>query len=358
MKLHRVMVAGLASLLALSCHDATTGIDPNFSQGGNPGGPGGGGGGGGVASVEVTPAMSELVGGGTVQLTAVAKNRKGKIMTDVSFTWSSSNAGVATVSQSGVVTGVAVGGPVTITASTGGKRPVVGTATVSVVPQPQWALDFNDAWATVSDHSDLDLSATWTLEAWIKPRNVGSSDFQHVISKWNGGGNSSFTLEIHAGYLRSGIHDGVNPTQAVESYGSLVNDQWQHVAITLENGTLSLYINGVLDRTYAGSQTPMNSDRPLSFGREGPPYGGWRYDGLIDEVRVWNVARTAAQLLGAMNVRLVGTEAGLVGYWRFDEGTGDVAFDATGRGHNAQLGNLVGPDANDPVWSTDRAPIP
>lgn len=226
------------------------------------------------------------------------------------------------------------------------------------ITQPSYSLDFRDAWATVSDHADLDLSTTWTLEAWIKPRSVALSEFQHVVSKWDGGGNASYTLEVHAGHLRSAIHDGVNPTQAVESFGTLANDQWQHVAITLENGTLSLYINGLLDRTYTGSQTPMISDRPLSFGREGPPYGGWRYDGLIDEVRVWNVARTGAQLLGAMNLRLVGSEAGLAGYWRFDEGTGDVAFDATGRGLNAQLGNLVGPDANDPIWSTDRAPIP
>jgi hypothetical protein len=221
---------------------------------------------------------------------------------------------------------------------------------------PNYALDFADAWVTVPDHADLDLTTTWTLEAWINPHNVAGG-FQHVISKWDGGGNASYTLEVRGSRLRSGVHDGVNPTQAVESVGTLSNDVWQHVAITLESGTLRLYINGVLDRTFTGSQTPMNSDRPVSFGREGPPFGGWRYDGLIDEVRIWNVARTEAELAAAVNERLDGDEAGLVGYWPFDEGSGDVAGDATGSGHDGQLGNAVGPDANDPQWTEDAAPV-
>jgi hypothetical protein len=219
-----------------------------------------------------------------------------------------------------------------------------------------FALDFNDDYVTVPDHTDLDLSATWTIEAWVKPHNLSFP--QHIVSKWNGGGDASYVLEIStAGGLRSAIHDDVNPTQVVESFGSLAANAWQHVAITLDNGTLRLYIGGALDRTFTGSQTPMNSTRPVSFGREGPPFGDWRYDGQIDEVRIWNIARTGPEIADYVDVRLGGSEAGLVGYWRFDEGDGDFIGDSTARGHDGVGGNGIGRDSYDPQWTTDAAPI-
>jgi WD40 repeat protein len=91
-----------------------------------------GGGSASVYTVEVTPAVAEVVVGYTVQLTAVAQDRKGNVLPDVAFSWSSDDPAVAQVSESGIVTGISVGGPVTITASTGGKKPVTGTAVVIV----------------------------------------------------------------------------------------------------------------------------------------------------------------------------------------------------------------------------------
>ena len=71
------------------------------------------------------------------------------------------------------------------------------------------------------------------------------------------------------------------------------------------------------------------------------------FDGLIDDVRVWSVARSSAALAGDHDVTLTGTEAGLVGYWRLDEGAGAGAGDSTTAGNTL---SLVGP----PGWS----PIP
>jgi predicted metalloprotease len=225
------------------------------------------------------------------------------------------------------------------------------------IPSPALSFDGASQFVEVPDHSDLDLSSTWTLEAWIAPTDVARSNFQHVISKWNGGGDASYTLEIRAGHLRAGIHDGAT-TWAFESTGLLVNDVWQHVAITFDNGLLSLYIDGVLDAAWTGVPTPMNSTRPVSLGREGPPFNSRYYAGLMDEVRMWSVARSGVELAGAMHALLSGTEAGLVGYWRFNEGEGDVAYDLTQRGHEGRLGSAVGPDANDPLWWSPGAPVP
>jgi hypothetical protein len=85
-----------------------------------------------VASVVVTPASTDLLVGGTRQLTAKAYDADGEVVhrrKGRRFTWSSSAPNVVSVSESGRVTALAVGGPVTITARTGD---VEGTALVTV----------------------------------------------------------------------------------------------------------------------------------------------------------------------------------------------------------------------------------
>jgi hypothetical protein len=225
-----------------------------------------------------------------------------------------------------------------------------------VLPPPNYALQFNQTYVEVPDAPSLDLSRTWTIEAWVKPQSVGLGSYQHVVSKWNGGGNASYSMEIYQGRLGSGVHDGVR-NSILHTTATLLDDVWQHVAATYDNGTMCLYINGVLDGCMSGCVTAMNSDRPVSIGHEGPPWGGWWYYGLVDEVRVWNVARTAAQLASGMGARLSGSENGLAGYWRFDEGQGDVAHDASPFGNHGRLGATVGSDAADPLWTTTAAPI-
>lgn len=218
------------------------------------------------------------------------------------------------------------------------------------------ALSFSgpSAFVEIPDAPSLDLRERWTLEAWIRPAAPGGT-FQHVLSKWNGGGDASYTLEVHAGHLRVAIHDGISPSQALESLAELTPDTWQHVAATYQAGSLRLYIGGRLDRVAHGVIAPMNSTRPLSIGHEGPPFNGWQYAGAIDEVRVWRTARTERQLQETAARPLSGREAGLVGYWRFDEGGGQVARDRSASGNHGRLGATREPDASDPAWTLDVA---
>jgi hypothetical protein len=211
------------------------------------------------------------------------------------------------------------------------------------------ALDFTAAYVQVPDADVLDLGATFTLEAWIRPHNVAASAYQHVISKWGGGANASYVLQVHAGRLGVGIHDGT-VNSVLESTAALVDGAWQHVAATFDHGTLRLYVNGVLDAEMSGAVAPMASTQPLNFGQEHSlGYTGWSYDGIIDEIRIWNVALSERQLARNMAKRLRGTERGLVGYWRFDEGSGAVAYDATPNGLDGALGGAV--------WTVDAAPV-
>ncbi len=81
-----------------------------------------------VASVTVSPATASVQAGQTVQLTATPKDASGNALSGRIVTWASSNAGVATVSGAGLVTGVATGSA-TITASSEGQN---GSTTITV----------------------------------------------------------------------------------------------------------------------------------------------------------------------------------------------------------------------------------
>ena len=96
-----------------------------------------------VASVEVTPASTSVSVGGTVQLTATAKDAAGQPLTGRTFTWSTNAPSVATVSSSGLVTGQGEG-PATITATSEGKS---GTSSVTVSAGGQLAQI--GAWSSV-----------------------------------------------------------------------------------------------------------------------------------------------------------------------------------------------------------------
>lgn len=85
-----------------------------------------------VASVDVSAPASDLQVGGTLQLTATAKDAKGNALTGRTISWASVSPAIATVSSSGVVTGVTAGSA-TITATIEGKS---GSQTVNVLPPP------------------------------------------------------------------------------------------------------------------------------------------------------------------------------------------------------------------------------
>jgi len=248
--------------------------------------------------------------------------------------------GQNTLSATATGTGIA-GNPVTFAA----------TAT-----SPQnTALDFLQSYINVPDNPALDLTSTWTLEAWVYPRAAGNGADQDIISKWGGNPGASYILQINGtGVIRLVTSNGTT-NSIVLGATHLANNSWQHVAATFAQGTLQLYLNGVLDQTATGVMVPYVGTEPVAFGREGN-FAGGTLNGLIDEVRLWNVTRSAAEIATFMGQKLGGSEPGLAGYWRFDEGSGQVTLDATGQGNDGRLGTSTSADAWDPLWSSN-APV-
>jgi hypothetical protein len=98
-----------------------------------------------------------------------------------------------------------------------------------------------------------------------------------------------------------------------------------------------------------------NANNSNLFIGESPGFPGRVFNGKIDEVRIWNVARAQPQIQNTMNTILTEEyystpDSGLVGYWRLDEGTGQTVEDLSFYASNAILGTTLNPDANDPTW--------
>ena len=110
-----------------------------------------------VASVVVSPPSSSVIVGQTVQLTASTRDAQGGNLTNRTVTWTSTNTAVATVSATGLVTAVTIGGPVTIVASSEGQD---GSATVTVIPPPVATVSVSPTSPSLTPLAVVQLTAT------------------------------------------------------------------------------------------------------------------------------------------------------------------------------------------------------
>jgi hypothetical protein len=164
------------------------------------------------------------------------------------------------------------------------------------------------------------------------------------------GGTPPGTLDPYT----NGSFDNDNQPSGIADFAT--NDQWIHFAMTYDQTAVTLYVNGVQQTQKTGAGMLATALTQLTIG--GNPRGAY-FNGKIDEFRVWNVARTQQQIMATMGHGLKGDEAGLVGYYKFDDGEGTTAKDSvTTAGHTAHDGVLmaVSPAMN-PVWVDSTAPI-
>jgi len=129
-------------------------------------------------------------------------------------------------------------------------------------------------------------------------------------------------------------------------------DEWTHVAGVYDGSAMFVYVNGTLQAEAAVTGAITRAD----IRGRGTILGGlagtvdvldqW-FTGDLDEVRIWEVARTATEIRTHMH-RPVAAQPGLIGYWPFDEGTGASTADHSGFGYHGQLSNFHG--NGQPAW--------
>lgn len=149
-----------------------------------------------------------------------------------------------------------------------------------------------DSAADVADSPLLDVHAV-TMEAWVKPSALpGNGNRAGVIDV-----NGQYGMFIHAGgTLACSFSSGV---ALPDTPALLAVDRWSHVACTYDGTTGIIYIDGkVASMATNGGTMATAGTTGASLAADNPPGAGSRLLGLIDEVRLYSAARTAAQICG------------------------------------------------------------
>ncbi|VAW47644.1 Rhs family protein, partial [hydrothermal vent metagenome] len=123
---------------------------------------------------------------------------------------------------------------------------------------------------------------------------------------------------------------------------------WTHVAGTFDGTTQKLYVNGQLVNQRIGASFKEQSYMLIGAIRFAGVYQSF-FQGEIDELRIWNHARTEQELRDNMSQSLLGNEVGLMSYWRFDEGAGNQTFDSSPAGYAGSFSS--------PTWQPSGAPL-
>lgn len=187
------------------------------------------------------------------------------------------------------------------------------------------------------------LGSSYTKEAWIRITNLALSN--NLISGGNADGQHAFHAATGSGNRLSAGHNG-NYTMVQDPTPLLVNT-WYHVAVTydLATTTMRLYKNGVLVSTNTAVPA-YNAGNMVRLGCSAAAAGV--FGGMMDEVRLWNYARTGADIATYMNCELTGTELGLNQYYRFNQGTASAnnaglttLTDLAGTAQNGTLVNFA-----------------
>lgn len=214
---------------------------------------------------------------------------------------------------------------------TGSRRVVVGLmactllAALAVAPAAQ-AQPFG-AWMNLAGnpqhgyvripHSTaLNPTGALTVEAWVNLRDAnGSGGCSSLVGK---GWTQAWWLGICGTTFRTYLKG----SSSQRNGGVIPNGQWTHVAVVFNGSERRHYINGELVATFAETAPLTTSTAEVRIGSD----VSWQFtpQGSIDEVRLWNVARTTAQIRDAINVRINTAQPGLVSVWALDGNSTDV----------------------------------
>jgi hypothetical protein len=173
---------------------------------------------------------------------------------------------------------------------------------------------------------DFDIGNEFTVEAWIFASSWKAEAWQgSIITKDNHpAGQTPAGFAFRAG--KNGTLSMVMSTDGdwfeIQTDPIMNTNQWYHVATVVDNGTLSLYVNGVLMNSVAYPGSPVNNGEMVKIG-DSVGWPGRNWDGILDEIRIWNVARTATELADNQLTDFTGNEPGLVAYLPMNEGSSD-----------------------------------
>lgn len=219
------------------------------------------------------------------------------------------------------------------------------------------ALRFDGVLDQARSNADFTLN-TMTLEAWVYVTH-GSHGWGGLAA-WGRDGEAAWEVAINVnGSLSFQTNWGKPEQQRVDSEQSVGANGWHHVAVSFDGQRARLYLDGQPDRvkTWAHPIVPGSQWYWMGLGMNFP--GGDEFLGVtVDELRIWDRARSLEEIRATLGAPLRGTEAGLFAYYDFDGGGADAIVDRSGQGRDAFRGRYPGViEEEEPDWTFSDAPF-
>lgn len=220
-----------------------------------------------------------------------------------------------------------------------------------------FALDFDgiDDYVEVADNTAINAIGTgnFTFEVWVKALESEQGIRPQFISN---------RLQPGVGFsigFRTSVQSGAHmfPHVQLNNGGysifyqqKLLDGLWHHFAVTKAGGTLTFYGDGQIIGSFTRIEiaaASITTPSSLFIGRDrfAPAF-----DGMIDDLCIWKLARTPSQIQADMRGSLTGREPGLVACWAMNEGQGQITGDSVA-GQDGRLGSNAGGDVADPRWN-------
>lgn len=192
------------------------------------------------------------------------------------------------------------------------------------------ALAFSTAEVSAGTNTNYGIG-NFTLEAYVKPTTLPTALNSKSCFFSNMYNTDGFEFGVNAsGKLYLQINSSIYTNTAGTT---LVNGTCYHVAVTRSTNTFTFYVNGTASgSTFTTSDIPSFNEATLFIGRSAysDGYSAGQFIGLIEDARIWSIARTQSQISSNIYNTLVGNESGLLSYWPINEGSGTVINDIAG----------------------------
>ena len=157
------------------------------------------------------------------------------------------------------------------------------------------ALSFNgsDDYINCGNDSSLNITKYFSIEAWIKPNSLSGS--MGIVSKLSGTSNKQYGLTTDEDTIQ--FHYETASNNYFLYGGALTIGTWQHIAVTVDDSlNILIYVNGDLKISDIAPAETFPTEEPVIIGKVAGTYNSQFFDGIIDEVIIYNRVLTAEEI--------------------------------------------------------------
>jgi YD repeat-containing protein len=202
------------------------------------------------------------------------------------------------------------------------------------------SFDGTDDYVRVDHHESLNVTNMFTFAAWI---NTDLTQSGTLLSKDGVGGDPTGAYNIYIGKTSSEvpyINYETNNVDGLYAYNGLTANAWHHVVVTFDAAAsprMHIYVDGI-ERGSGDVTAPSALSNDLLIGRRGWSGDPRHFKGQIDELKIYNVALSEAEVIAFYYSYLnPGGAPGLMASYPFSEGSGSTAVDASGHGNDGTI---------------------